>query len=71
VDISSRFKKAKENRGNDLRHMKLVMTRWKAEPLKWRGFPDWPVPFSPVQSARKLQLNESDHEKNDKSDKRI
>ena len=51
--------------------MKLVMTRWKAEPLKWRGFPDWPVPFSPVQSARKLQLNESDHEKNDKSDKRI
>jgi hypothetical protein len=23
------------------------MTRWKVEPLKWRGLPDTPVPFSP------------------------
>merc|ERR1719191_148848 len=30
------------------------MTRWKAEPLKWRGFPDLPMPFSPVQRARKF-----------------
>jgi hypothetical protein len=34
--------------------MKDLMTRWKAEPLKWRGLPDWPRPFSPVQRARKF-----------------
>lgn len=28
---------------------------WNGHPLKCRGFPvDWPVPFSPVQSARKF-----------------
>lgn len=26
-----------------------VMTRWKLEPLKCRGFPDLPVPFSPAR----------------------
>ena len=25
-----------------------VMTRWKLEPLKWRGLPILPTPFSPV-----------------------
>ena len=25
-----------------------VMTRWKVEPLKWRGLPLLPMPFSPV-----------------------
>ena len=24
------------------------MTRWKVEPLKWRGLPLLPMPFSPV-----------------------
>ncbi|PON93901.1 LOW QUALITY PROTEIN: hypothetical protein TorRG33x02_102910 [Trema orientale] len=35
-------------------HMNPGMTRWKLEPLKCIGFPLRPVPFSPVQSARKF-----------------
>jgi hypothetical protein len=35
-------------------YMKLLMTRWNAEPLKWRGLPCVPIPFSPVQRARKF-----------------
>ena len=35
-------------------HMKSLITRWNDEPLKWRGFPDRPVPFSPVQRHRKF-----------------
>ena len=35
-------------------HMNCVMTRWKAEPLKWSGLPDLPMPFSPVQRQRKF-----------------
>ena len=35
-------------------HMKSGITRWKADPLKCRGFPDLPVPFSPVQRHRKF-----------------
>jgi len=34
--------------------MKPGITRWKADPLKWSGFPDLPTPFSPVQRARKF-----------------
>lgn len=26
-------------------HMKSVMTRWKLEPLKWRGLPLLPMPY--------------------------
>jgi hypothetical protein len=29
--------------------MKLVITRWKALPLKCRGLPALPTPFSPAQ----------------------
>ena len=32
-------------------HMKLGMTRWKVEPLKCRGLPDLPTPFSPARPA--------------------
>ena len=35
-------------------HMKSGITRWKALPLKWRGLPDLPVPFSPVHKQRKF-----------------
>ena len=35
-------------------HMKSLITRWNEEPLKCRGFPDLPVPFSPVQRHRKF-----------------
>lgn len=35
-------------------HMKSLITRWKAEPLKWRGLPDLPIPFSPVHRHRKF-----------------
>lgn len=34
--------------------MNWGMTRWKEAPLKWRGLPLRPVPFSPVQRARKF-----------------
>jgi hypothetical protein len=34
--------------------MKFWITRWKVEPWKWRGLPDLPTPFSPVQRARKF-----------------
>lgn len=34
--------------------MKSGMTRWKVEPLKWRGLPLRPVPFSPVHRQRKF-----------------
>ena len=37
-----------------LPHMKSVMTRWKVEPLKCRGLPERPVPFSPVHRQRKF-----------------
>ncbi len=30
------------------------MMRWKMLPLKVRGLPDWPMPFSPVHRARKF-----------------
>jgi hypothetical protein len=29
----------------------FLMIRWKPLSLYHRGFPDWPMPFSPVQSA--------------------
>ena len=29
-------------------------TLWNILPFKWSGFPDIPIPFSPVQSARKF-----------------
>ena len=29
-------------------------TLWNKQPLKWRGFPDFPVPASPVHSCRKF-----------------
>jgi hypothetical protein len=32
-------------------HMKSGITRWKVEPLKCRGLPDLPTPFSPGQAA--------------------
>ena len=35
-------------------HMKSVMTRWNDEFLKCNGFPEAPVPFSPVHNARKF-----------------
>eukprot|EP00929_Paragymnodinium_shiwhaense_P103025 TRINITY_DN662_c1_g1_i1.p2 TRINITY_DN662_c1_g1~~TRINITY_DN662_c1_g1_i1.p2 ORF type:complete len:102 (-),score=17.35 TRINITY_DN662_c1_g1_i1:25-330(-) len=35
-------------------HMKLLITRWKALPLKCRGLPERPMPFSPVHKARKF-----------------
>ncbi len=35
-------------------HMKSGITRWKADPLKWRGLPDLPTPFSPVHKQRKF-----------------
>lgn len=34
--------------------MKSGITRWKADPLKWRGWPDLPRPFSPVHKQRKF-----------------
>ena len=37
--------------------MKFLMIRWNEEPLKWSGFPVLPVPFSPVQRARKLNAD--------------
>ncbi len=30
------------------------MTLWKAQPLKWRGLPERPFPFSPVHKALKF-----------------
>ena len=36
--------------------MNWGMTRWKEAPLKWRGVPMRPVPFSPVQRARKFSV---------------
>eukprot|EP00962_Isochrysis_galbana_P029193 scaffold9322_cov120-Isochrysis_galbana.AAC.5 len=41
-------------RGTAAAYMKLLITRWNAEPLKWRGLPCVPIPFSPVQRARKF-----------------
>lgn len=35
-------------------HMKSGITRWKDDPLKCRGFPDLPMPLSPVQRHRKF-----------------
>ena len=35
-------------------HMNCEITRWKAEPLKCRGLPLPPMPFSPVHRARKF-----------------
>lgn len=35
-------------------HMKSGITRWKDDPLKCRGFPDFPMPLSPVQRHRKF-----------------
>jgi hypothetical protein len=29
------------------------MTRWKVEPLKCRGLPDLPTPFSPVSGRER------------------
>jgi len=34
--------------------MKLIIPRWNDDPLKCSGFPDKPMPFSPVQRARKF-----------------
>jgi hypothetical protein len=34
--------------------MNCGMMRWKVEPLKCSGLPDWPVPFSPVHRALKF-----------------
>jgi len=39
-------------------HMNCVMTRWKAEPLKWGGLPDLPMPFSPVHTQRMFRGGE-------------
>lgn len=35
-------------------HMNPGMIRWKVEPLQCSGFPLRPVPFSPLQRARKF-----------------
>lgn len=35
-------------------HMNWGITRWKVEPLKCRGLPERPVPFSPVHRQRKF-----------------
>lgn len=35
-------------------HMNWGMTRWKVDPLKCRGLPERPVPFSPVHRQRKF-----------------
>jgi hypothetical protein len=32
--------------------MKLVMTLWKEDPLKCRGFPEAPLPFSPASTSQ-------------------
>ncbi len=31
-----------------------MLTLWNGQPLKWRGFPDFPLPASPVHSCRKF-----------------
>ncbi len=39
--------------------MNWGMILWNEEPLKWRGFPDCPFPFSPVHRALKTTLETS------------
>ena len=34
--------------------MKLGIILWKIDPLKAKGFPDFPTPFSPVHKALKF-----------------
>jgi hypothetical protein len=34
-------------------HMKSLITRWKVEPLKCRGLPERPTPFSPAAHQRR------------------
>lgn len=50
-------------------HINLGITRWNDEPLKVKGFPDLPLPFSPIannQSVSGKQLNKQIKEPKEK-----
>ena len=45
-------------------HMKPGITRWNGDPLKWRGFPKLPMPFSPVHRQRKFWFMSEEQRQN-------